>query len=237
MTEPTQSFRILHQSLQAEALDRLRNEIIRGVWKPGERLQERVLCQRFGISRSPLREAYQVLAAEGLLDLLRNRGAVVSSPSLVEVLQNHVLLEAVETLAIGLACEEASDAEIAAIVAKHQEEQKVAQSHDELAAFDLNNELHRMIVLASHNTPVIDAHLIVQRRIIRVQNVNGFSRPEVAPPGDEHEEFIRALLKRSKSLAVKAMKKHLEHVKRNLQVRLEVLETKKRADAEVSPRP
>src|SRR6185295_11917258 len=158
--------------------DRLRDEIIRGVWKPGERLQERTLCQRFGISRSPLREAYQVLAAEGLLELARNRGAIVSSPSLADVLQHHVLLEALETLAIELACDEATDAEIAAIVAKHEEERRAKKGD----AYRLNNELHRMIVVASHNRPVQDAHIVAQRRLIQVQNVNGFQEAEPAPP-------------------------------------------------------
>lgn len=236
MNEQAQSFRIPFQSLQAEALDRLRDEIIRGVWKPGERLQERLLCQRFGISRSPLREAYQVLAAEGFLNLLRNRGAVVSSPSKTEVMQNHVLLEALETLAIGIACEEASDSEISAIVATHQKEQKAIQANDEAAAYSLNNDLHRMIVIASHNNPVIDAHLVVQRRNIRIQNLNGFSRPEPALPADEHEEFIQALRKRSKIQAVRGMKKHLEHVKKNLQSRLEALERASRKHADVKAR-
>src|SRR5258705_8192508 len=109
MQNEPRSFLIEHSSLQARALDRLRDEIVNGVWKPGERLQERTLCERFGISRSPLREAYQVLAAEGLLELARNRGAIVASPSLSDVLQHHVLLDALETLAIELACEAARD--------------------------------------------------------------------------------------------------------------------------------
>jgi DNA-binding GntR family transcriptional regulator len=234
MTQEPQDFRIRTQSLQAGALDRLRQEIIDGVWKPGERLQERLLCQRFGISRSPLREAYQVLAAEGLLDLLRNRGAVVTAPSLDDVMQNHVLLEALETLSIGLACENASDAEIAAIEAKHEEEKRTQRARDDVAAFHLNNDLHRMIVLASHNQPVIDAHLIVQRRIIRMQNINGLLyQQERAPPGAEHEEFVRALMKRAKAQAVKAMKNHLAHVKENLQERLKVLARNKQTPTAV----
>src|SRR5882672_8751810 len=221
MHEQDVSFRIEHSSLQERALDRLRHEIISGVWKPGERLQERTLCQRFGISRSPLREAYQVLAAEGLLELARNRGAIVSSPSLSDVLQHHVLLEALETLAIELACDEAGDSEIAAIVAKHEEEQRAATSSD---AYRLNNELHRMIVMASHNRPVEDAHLVAQRRLIHVQNVNGFPQQEPAPPAAEHERFIRALVKRSKAEAVRGLRAHLANVKSHLRSRLQPIE-------------
>jgi len=65
--------------------ERLRQEIIEGVWKPGVRLQERILCERFGISRSPLRETFQVLASEGLLELLRT-GRAVSAPTLKDAL-------------------------------------------------------------------------------------------------------------------------------------------------------
>ena len=217
MPEQPTSFLIEHSSLQARALERLRDEIIQGVWKPGERLQERTLCQRFGISRSPLREAYQVLAVEGLLELARNRGAVVSSPSLADVLQHHVLVEALETLAIELACDEATDAEIAAIVAKHEEERRASGAD----AYRLNNELHRMIVMASHNRPVQDAHIVAQRRLIQVQNVNRFERELPTPPAAEHERFVRALAKRSRTEAVRALRAHLANVKTQLRLRLE----------------
>ncbi len=212
-------------SLQAQVLDRLRDEIIRGVWRPGVRLQERALCERFGISRSPLREAYQVLAAEGLLELLRNRGAVVSAPSLPLVLQNYTLLRTLEVLAIELACDAATDADLQAIAATHDEEKRAT---DPAKAFELNNALHRMIVVASHNQPVIDAHHVVSRQIIRVQNVNGFPEPRVMP-GDEHDTFIGPLLKRSKAGAVKGLKAHLTHVEDNLRQRLMTLaETEER---------
>ena len=149
-------------------------------------------------------------------------------------MQNHVLLEALETLAMVLPVKKP-------VIVKFRychtsKEQKAIQANDEAAAYSLNNDLHRMIVIASHNNPVIDAHLVVQRRNIRIQNLNGFSRPEPALPADEHEEFIQALRKRSKIQAVRGMKKHLEHVKKNLQSRLEALERASRKHADVKAR-
>jgi DNA-binding GntR family transcriptional regulator len=133
------------------------------------------------------------------------------------VLEHHVLLEALELLAIELACDHATDAEIAAIVAKHEEEQKAKDSE----AYKLNNELHRMIVMASHNRPVQEAHLIAQRRLIHVQNVNNFQ--DDVPPANEHERFIRALVKRAKAEAVRGLKAHLASVKNHLNSRLQTL--------------
>ena len=220
MSTTPENFAIPRHSLQADALDRLRAEIIRGVWKPGVRLQERLLCSRFAISRSPLREAYRVLEAEGLLDLSHNRGAVVSSPSVADVLQSFVLVQALECVAIELACEAATDAEIEAIVALDIQERKAVQERNEELAFRLNNDLHRAIVLASRNRPVIAAHLTAHRQIVRMQNVSQVRQPESAPPAAEHEIFIAALRQRDRKRAVKGMQTHLKHVKEVLVQRL-----------------
>ncbi len=216
-----EDYKIQTTSLQSEVLNRLRDEIIRGVWKPGDRLQEQLLTERYGVSRSPLREAYQVLATEGLLDLLRNRGAVVSTPTLADVLDNHHLLVVLETLGIELAAKQASDAELQAILARHEAESAAAAAGDEALAFQLNNELHRSIVVASHNRPLINAHLIVSRQIIRVQNVTGYPQPDL--PVHEHDAFIEPLMKRKAKPAVEGLRRHLATVEANLRRRLETM--------------
>lgn len=221
MARPKEDFKISMPSLQEEVLNRLRDEIIRGVWKPGTRLQEALLCERYGVSRSPLREAYQVLATEGLLELLRNRGAVVSTPSLADVLDNHALLVALECLGIELAARNAADAELKAIHKRHKAESVAAEAGDEALAFQLNNELHRSIVVASHNRPLINAHLIASRQIIRVQNVTGYLHPDL--PVHEHDAFIEPLMRREVGPAVEGLRRHLATVEANLRRRLETM--------------
>ena len=78
--------RINHQpsTLRDVVLDHLRNAIIDGVFKPGERLVERVLCERLGVSRTVVRAALQQLAHDRLVELRRNRGAYVAQPSVRE---------------------------------------------------------------------------------------------------------------------------------------------------------
>ena len=221
MSAAENSFKIEPRSLQAEVLDRLREEIIRGVWKPGVRLQERLLCARFGISRSPLREAFQVLATEGLLVLMRNRGAVVSTPTYEETMNAFILLETLEMLGLELACTRASDNELADIGELHRREVAAASRRDEAKAFQLNNQLHRAIVEASHNRALMDAHLIVSRQIIRVQNATAALRPHL--PADEHVGFITPLLKRQKAPALKGLRTHLAHARDNAALRIDAL--------------
>ena len=66
--------------IHAKLLEQLRDLIVEGVLEGGARVPERVLCERFGVSRTPLREALKALAAEGLIELLPNRGARVAQP-------------------------------------------------------------------------------------------------------------------------------------------------------------
>src|ERR1700720_421927 len=102
-------------SLHDETLTRLRDYIVEGNIPDGGRVPERELCAQFGISRTPLREALKVLAAEGLVDLLPNRGARVRQLSEQDLSELFDVMGGLEALAGRLACENITDAEIAEI--------------------------------------------------------------------------------------------------------------------------
>jgi len=211
---------IPRQSLQASVLERLRQELVEGVWKPGARLQERILCERFGISRSPLRETFQVLASEGLVELLPNRGAVVSAPSLKDALDHVVLERSLETLAIGLACEHASADDLARIEALHKTHRRLATGTDGAAFVRCNNEVHRAIVCASGNGALADAHLINSRQLIRIQNLRGMVEHSALESWREHDAFVTPLLKRDKKKAMAQLDRHFVTIEDHLRARL-----------------
>src|SRR5215212_5472394 len=94
--------------LHEQAVDRLRDEIVQGRLAPGIRLNERLLCARLGVSRTPLREALKLLATEGLVELLPNRGAVVSAIDAGRLADTLTVMGALEALAGELACRTAS---------------------------------------------------------------------------------------------------------------------------------
>jgi DNA-binding GntR family transcriptional regulator len=115
-------------------MDRLRDMIVQGELLPGTKLNERVLCEQLGISRTPLREALKFLASEGLVELLPNRGAQVAPLESGKVKEMFVVLGSLEALAGELVCRNASDAEIAEIRSLHY--QMVAHhARGELAAY------------------------------------------------------------------------------------------------------
>lgn len=212
---------IPRQSLQAEVVARLRNEIIEGIWKPGSRLQERLMCERFGISRSPLREAYHVLATEGLLELSPSRGAVVTAPTLEDVLQHYVLLKALEILGIELACDHATEDDLDELEMLHRKMRRLGEKGDMEGLLKVNNDVHRAIVCASGNKPLTDTHQIISRHIIRLQHLDGAIEHSAEESFKEHDAFMTALLDRDKNAAVTAFRQHLSTVEENLRKRLE----------------
>ncbi len=105
----------LHHQLTA----RLRDMIIDGDLRPGERVPEKALCERFGVSRTPLRETLKVLASEDLLELLPNRGARVVRLTVADVDELFPIMGALEGLAGEFACTHVTDEEIAEVRALH----------------------------------------------------------------------------------------------------------------------
>src|SRR6185503_9370558 len=118
LQEPTP---IVRRPLHEEATDRLRDLIVQGRLAAGARLNERLLAAQLGVSRTPLREALKVLATEGLVELLPNRGAIVSQIDSARLSETLVVMGALEALAGELACRNASDAELGEIRALHYE--------------------------------------------------------------------------------------------------------------------
>src|ERR1700681_2922801 len=120
-------------SLHDETLTRLRDYIVEGSIPDGGRVPERELCAMFGISRTPLREALKVLASEGLVDLLPNRGARVRQLSEHELGELFDVMGGLEALAGRLACEKITDEEIA----------EIERLHYEMYGFYLRRDMHR----------------------------------------------------------------------------------------------
>jgi DNA-binding GntR family transcriptional regulator len=92
---------------RAEALrDQLEQDIVTGRFKPGERLDEQSLASRFGVSRTPIREALMQLASIGMVDLQPHRGAFVASLSLKEIIERFEMMAALEGMCGALAAPE-----------------------------------------------------------------------------------------------------------------------------------
>jgi DNA-binding GntR family transcriptional regulator len=120
--------------------------------KPNERLNESDLAERFGISRTPLREAIKILATEGLLELLPNRGARVARFSEAEIDEMLVVIAALEATAGELACRHITAQELAAIEGLNARMADAYTARDVPDYFELNQLVHQAIIRASRNS-------------------------------------------------------------------------------------
>src|SRR5262249_58877310 len=153
------------QSLHDEILTRLRDHIVEGNIPDGGRIPERQLCEMLGISRTPLREALKVLAAEGLIELLPNRGARVRQLSERDLAELFDVMGGLEALAGRLACENISDAEIAEVERLHYEMYGFYLHRDMHGYFRVNQLIHQKIVAASRNAALLATYARFAGRI------------------------------------------------------------------------
>ena len=189
------------QSLHDEILTRLRDHIVEGNIPDGGRIPERQLCEMLGISRTPLREALKVLAAEGLIDLLPNRGARVRQLSRRDLDELFDLMGGLESLAGRLACENITDAEIAEIERLDYEMYGYYLHRDMHNYFQTNQRIHEKIVEASRNETLRAAYANFAGRIRRVRYSANFARKRQrwGEAMREHEAILDALRRRAAS--------------------------------------
>src|ERR1700716_3092778 len=219
------------QSLHDETLTRLRDHIVEGNIPAGDRIPERQLCEMLGISRTPLREALKVLAAEGLVELLPNRGARVRQLSERDLGELFDIMGGLEGLAGRLACENISDAEIAEIERLHYEMYGFYLHRDTHGYFRVNQLIHQKIVEASGNAVLLSTYANFAGRIRRIRYSANFARnrDRWGEAMREHETILDALRRRSGSELSDILFHHL----RNKQTA--ALEHLTKTDAALSP--
>ncbi len=202
--------RIVRATLPGQVAERLRDMIAADELSAGAKLNERELTARLAISRTPLREAIKMLAAEGLIQLVPNRGAFVANPSSEEVEDMLEAMGALEATCGEFACARATDAEIAAIRQTHERMVKAYERRDRRTYFKLNQEIHRRIAQASRNATLQRLHETLNARLYRVRFMsNKTDRWQSAI--EEHEAIADALERRDVPAVRALLREHLGH--------------------------
>jgi DNA-binding GntR family transcriptional regulator len=205
--------RIARQTLPAQVAERLRDMIAEDALHPGQKLNEVRLAETLYVSRTPLREGIKLLASEGLVDLVPNRGAFVADPSAVEVEDMLTALGGIEAVAAELACMAASDEAIAAVRALHGRMLEAYAHGDRLAYFKFNQQIHLGIASASGNATLRRLHATLNARLYRVRflttSPERLSRERWAQAVGEHEAIITAFERRDAAQLHVLLKGHL----------------------------
>lgn len=214
------------KSLAEQAADMLREFILLGKLAPGVAVPERELAAALNISRTPLKEALRILEHEGLIAYGPTRRPRVANPSLEEVAQNLAVLGALEALAGELACEMATDAEIAK-AAELEERMRLAElDTDPLKFFRWDMDFHSTIVQAARNAPLIASHRTYNARLWRARFISSKTRTARDRTLGQHEDILAALQARDGKACAMHMRRHLEVAIINITAAQKKLEAK-----------
>jgi DNA-binding GntR family transcriptional regulator len=194
--------------LHGEAARRLRAMIVSGEYPPGARLREMEICSRLGVSRTPVREAFRTLAAEGMVELLPNRSVVVAQLRLPEVGHLYQVVAALEALAGELACERIAQTELAEIAAIHSQMLGCYERRERAAYLELNHKIHRRVVEIAANPVLLFAWQSLVPRVERARAIANLDPSRWIAAVHEHSKMLAALAARDGELLAKLTREH-----------------------------
>jgi DNA-binding GntR family transcriptional regulator len=199
--------RVLHDEIAAA----IRAMIVQGQLRPGARVPEQTLCVRFGVSRTPLREALKVLSAEGLVRLLPNRGAVVERLTRKEVEDMISVLGALVALAGELACARIKDDHVAHMASLHERMVEHFRRGEAEPYLELNRAFHRAILEVADNGALLSLHGMIDRRLRGLLPIAQRPAPRWDEAVADHERMMKALQSRDGSTLALVAREHLRH--------------------------
>lgn len=198
------------QMLHAAIVEQLQRMIVEGALAPGTRLNERLLCDQLGVSRTPLREAFRVLAAQGLVELLPNRGAVVVQLSNKDIAETFEVMGGLEAMSGELACQRITPAEVAAIRDLHDAMLARHAARDLPGYYRLNQRIHDAINRAAGNDVLRDTYTTVNSRLHALRFRSNFDRERWDAAVLQHSAMVAALEARDGPRLAAVLKAHVQ---------------------------
>ena len=198
-------------SLHEQVAQRLRQMLVENQIAPGAKLNERELAEVLEVSRTPLREAIKMLAAEGLVELLPNRGAIAVELTQADVLDTFEVMAGLEALSGELAAQRITEAELAEIRATHYEMLAAYTRRDLPAYYRLNAQIHRGINAAAKNSVLTATYNQVNARLQALRFRSNQDEAKWKQAMTEHDRMIDALGKRDAAAMRAVLGAHLDH--------------------------
>ena len=190
--------------------DALEDDIVRGLLKPGERLDEGGLTQRFGVSRTPIREALQQLAAIGLVEMIPKRGAFVARVGLPQLVEMFEVMAELEGMCARLAARRITQPETEALRQALEACQQAAEHGDSDAYYYENERFHDCIYRASHNGFLVQQTRQLQTRLKPYRRLQLRVRNRVNRSLEEHRDIVDAIIAGDESRAETSIEQHIK---------------------------
>ncbi|MBO9508464.1 GntR family transcriptional regulator [Thalassospira sp. A3_1] len=190
----------------------LEDDIVTGVLVPGARLEETQLAKRFGVSRTPVREALQLLTATELAEKIPNRGVYVSLATPEQLTAMFESMAELEGTCGRLAAKRMTSGERHALEQLHHELAHAMRAGDSPAYESQNREFHNAIYVGTHNDVLVEVTQAVRRRVAPFRRVQFNSLPRLASSHEEHQGIVDAILRGDHKAAEELLYAHIMSV-------------------------
>ena len=193
----------------AKLRDVLEEEILTGVLRPGDRLEELQLADRFGVSRTPIREALFQLSAAGLIEQRPRRGTFVAEIGPRRLMEMFDVMAELEAMCARLAARRATPEELAAIRQAHVGCAKAAERGDCDGYYYENEVFHERIRAASRNEFLVEQADTLQKRLKAYRRLQLRARDRLRASFAEHDSIVKAIESGDAEAAADAMRDHV----------------------------
>lgn len=187
----------------------LEQEIVTGLLTPGERLDEASLAARFGVSRTPVREALNQLASTGLVEVRPRRGAAVAAPGLKELLEMFEVMAELEGLCGRLAARRMSGEERVALEAAHEACRTCTEQDDSDGYYAANVAFHEAIYAGCHNRFLAEQTRALRNRLSPYRRLQLRRVNRIGESFAEHEAVLAAILAGEADEADRLLQSHV----------------------------
>jgi DNA-binding GntR family transcriptional regulator len=187
----------------------MEEEIATGALRPGTRLDEAALAERFGVSRTPVREALLQLASVGIVEIRPRRGAIVPDVTSQRLVEMFEVMATLEALCGRLSARRMSEAELQTLVLAHEACRAARDSGDPDAYYVKNEAFHHVLYTGSHNRFLYEQVSMLFKRLRPQRRLQLRVRNRMTSSFSEHERIVGAILAGDPELAAEELRKHV----------------------------
>lgn len=183
---------VQHQTLREKILENIRDAILKGDLSPGERVSEPDIAERYGISRTPIREAFRQLESEGYLTVIPRKGAVVAKHTEKDIEEFYSIKSVLEGYAAQLAADKMTPKDIDKLETINKRLEKLSKGKDVKTFFRAHNEFHEYFIRAAGNQKLLELiqQLLKKFEYLRIASLSLPGRMDISV--QEHKKIIKA---------------------------------------------
>lgn len=200
-------------TLAEELRSQLADDIVCGALPPGTPLDESDVARRFGVSRTPVREAIRQLTASGLVDSRAHRGAVVARPNIERLNSMFEAMAELEALCAGLSAERMTAPDRHGLEALHEQLRVMIQAGNPQRFHEMNEAFHNAIYAGSQNTYIAEMTLATRVRVQPFRRAQFRNLGRLSKSHAEHDRVVVAIMRGDHVGAAAAMRDHIQTVR------------------------